>query len=157
EGLQPLLSRLKELDPTFYDVVDRHNHKRVIRALEVCLTSGKPYSEQRIGAGKQRDFAIRKIGIEMPRELLYDRINRRVDLMIDQGMEVEARSVYCYREYNALRTVGYNEMFDYFDDKISFDEAVSKIKQNTRRYAKRQLTWFGRDDTIEWIKNIKQL
>lgn len=152
EGLDPLLKRLKELDPQFYEVVDRNNYKRVIRALEVCITSGEPYSKQRTGEVKQREFEIRKIGIDMPREVLYDRINRRVDMMVESGLEAEAREVYKYREFNALRTVGYNEMFSYFDGLISFDEAIDKIKQNTRRYAKRQLTWFRRDNDIEWIK-----
>lgn len=152
EGLDPLLKRLKELDPQFYEVVDRNNYKRVIRALEVCITSGEPYSTQRTGEVKQREFVIRKIGIDMPREVLYDRINRRVDMMVESGLEAEAREVYKYREFNALRTVGYNEMFSYFDGLISLDEAIDKIKQNTRRYAKRQLTWFRRDSDIEWIK-----
>lgn len=153
DGLKPLLNRLEELDPAFYHVVDRNNYKRVVRALEVCMTSGKPYSEQRKGEAKQRNFSIRKIGIDMPREVLYDRINRRVDVMIDSGLETEALDVYKYREYNALKTVGYNEMFAYFDGLISFDDAVDKIKQNTRRYAKRQLTWFRRDKEIEWLKS----
>lgn len=152
EGLDPLLKRLKELDPQFYEVVDRNNYKRVIRALEVCITSGEPYSTQRTGEVKQREFVIRKIGIDMPREVLYDRINRRVDMMVESGLEAEAREVYKYREFNALRTVGYNEMFSYFDGLISLDEAIDKIKQNTRRYAKRQFTWFRRDSDIEWIK-----
>ena len=151
EGLESLLVQLKELDPEFYEVVDRQNPARVTRALEVCLTSGCKYSQLRKSERKARDFQIVKIGITMPREELYDRINRRVDIMINAGLETEARAVLPYRDCNSLRTVGYSEMFDYFDGKITFDEAVELIKRNSRRYAKRQTTWFGRDNDIVWF------
>ena len=151
EGLESLLVQLKELDPEFYEVVDRQNPARVTRALEVCLTSGCKYSQLRKSECKARDFQIIKVGITMPREELYDRINRRVDIMIEAGLEAEARAVLPYRDFNSLRTVGYSEMFDYFDGKITFDEAVELIKRNSRRYAKRQTTWFGRDNDIVWF------
>ena len=151
EGLESLLVQLKELDPEFYEVVDRQNPARVTRALEVCLTSGCKYSQLRKSERKARDFQIVKVGITMPREELYDRINRRVDIMINAGLEAEARAVLPYRDCNSLRTVGYSEMFDYFDGKITFDEAVELIKRNSRRYAKRQTTWFGRDNDIVWF------
>ena len=151
EGLESLLVQLKELDPEFYEVVDRQNPARVTRALEVCLTSGCKYSQLRKSERKARDFQIVKVGITMPREDLYDRINRRVDIMINAGLEAEARAVLPYRDCNSLRTVGYSEMFDYFDGKITFDEAVELIKRNSRRYAKRQTTWFGRDNDIVWF------
>lgn len=151
EGLEPLLVKLKELDECFYNTVDRANHKRVIRALEVCITTGKPYSDERKGEGKKRDFNIVRYAIDMPREVLYDRINRRVDIMMEQGLEQEARSVLKYRDCNSLQTVGYRELFDYFDEVITLDRAVELIKQNSRRYAKRQLTWLRRDDSIIWV------
>ncbi len=151
EGVEALADQLRELDPEYYQVVDRSNPARVMRALEVCLTSGQKYSELRKGVRKERDFQIVKIGVAMPREELYDRINRRVDLMVEAGLEAEARAVLPYRHCNSLRTVGYNEMFDYFDGKITLDEAVEAIKLNTRHYAKRQMTWFRRDSQIEWF------
>ena len=151
EGLEPLLSQLQQLDPEFYEVVDRQNPARVLRALEGCLTSGCKYSQLRKSERKERDFQIVKVGITMPREQLYDRINRRVDIMVEAGLEAEARAVLPYRHCNSLRTVGYSEMFDYFDGKITFEEAVELIKRNSRRYAKRQITWFGRDKDIAWF------
>ena len=151
EGLESLLAQLKELDPEFYEVVDRQNPARVTRALEVCITSGCKYSLLRKAERKARDFQIIKVGITMPREQLYDRVNRRVDIMIEAGLEAEARAVLPYRDCNSLRTVGYSEMFDYFDGKTTFDEAVELIKRNSRRYAKRQTTWFGRDNDIVWF------
>lgn len=151
EGLEPLLSQLQQLDPEFYEVVDRQNPARVLRALEVCLMSGCKYSQLRKSERKERDFQIVKVGITMPREQLYDRINRRVDIMVEAGLEAEARTVLPYRHCNSLRTVGYSEMFDYFDGKITFEEAVELIKRNSRRYAKRQITWFGRDTDIAWF------
>ncbi|MFI3281450.1 MAG: tRNA (adenosine(37)-N6)-dimethylallyltransferase MiaA [Rikenellaceae bacterium] len=151
EGLEPLLSDLQRLDPAFYEVVDRQNPSRILRALEVCLASGQPYSTQRKGDRQQRDFKILKVGIDMPRELLYDRINLRVDMMIDEGLESEARQLYPHRALNSLQTVGYREFFDYFDGLISRDEAIDLIKRNSRRYAKRQMTWFRRDENIAWF------
>ncbi len=151
EGVESLAAQLAELDPEYYAVVDRQNPARVMRALEVCLTSGRRYSELRKGGSKPRNFEIVKVGIDMPREVLYDRINRRVDLMLEAGLEAEARSVLPYRHCNSLRTVGYAEMFDYFNGKITKEEAVELIKRNSRRYAKRQITWFGRDNSIKWF------
>lgn len=151
EGLEALAEELRRLDPAFYEVVDRKNPARVLRALEVCLATGKPYSSLRTGQRRERPFSTIKIGTTMDRAILYDRINRRVDMMIEAGLEQEARAVYPLRHLNSLQTVGYREMFDYFDGIISRDEAIELIKRNSRRYAKRQLTWFGRDEQIEWF------
>ena len=151
EGLEPLAELLRELDPAFYEVVDRKNPARVLRALEVCLTTGKPYSSLRTGVRQKREFNIVKIGTQMQREVLYDRIDRRVDMMIDLGLEQEAREVYHLRHLNSLQTVGYREMFDYFDGKTTREEAIELIKRNSRRYAKRQMTWFRRDEEIAWF------
>ena len=151
EGLDSLAEQLRELDPAFYEVVDRKNPARVLRALEVCISTGKPYSSLRTGVKRQRPFNIVKIGVNMDRAVLYERIDRRVDMMIEAGLEQEARNVYHLRHLNSLQTVGYREMFDYFDGTISREEAIELIKRNSRRYAKRQLTWFGRDGEIEWF------
>lgn len=151
EGVEALAQRLKELDPRYYEEVDRQNPARVLRAVEVCLQTGRPYSSQRSGARKPRPFDILKIGVTLPREELYARIDRRVDAMMEAGLEEEARRMMPYRRCNALQTVGYKELFDCFDGKITRDEAVALIKRNTRRYAKRQLTWFGRDGEIRWF------
>lgn len=151
EGLEPLLEELRERDPNFYQEVDRQNPSRVVRALEICIASGRPYSEFRAGGKQQRSFKIVKVGIDMPREQLYDRINRRVDAMVAEGLETEARDLYPYRALNALQTVGYREFFDYFDGAVSRDEAIELVKRNSRRYAKRQMTWFRRDADITWF------
>ena len=150
EGLDALCAELKELDPHYYEQVDRSNPARVMRALEVCRQTGRPYSEQRTGERRKRDFQIIKIGTEMDRAVLYDRINRRVDRMIEQGLEQEARALYPHKELNALQTVGYKELFGYFDGAWSREEAIELIKRNSRRYAKRQMTWFRRDPEIFW-------
>lgn len=150
-GLSDLLEQLHQLDPVFYEQVDRQNPVRVLRALEVCLTTGRPYSEQRKGRVADRPFRIVKIGVDMPRDVLYDRINRRVDVMVEQGLENEARALYPKRALNSLQTVGYREFFDYFDGAITRDEAIELIKRNSRRYAKRQMTWFGRDNDVRWF------
>ena len=151
EGLEALTEELRKLDPAFYEVVDRKNPARVLRALEVCISTGRPYSSLRTGEKRQRSFGIVKIGVNMERAVLYERIDRRVDIMVEAGLEDEARAVYPLRHLNSLQTVGYREMFDYFDGTISRDEAIELIKRNSRRYAKRQLTWFGRDEEIEWF------
>ena len=151
EGLEALTEELRKLDPAFYEVVDRKNPARVLRALEVCISTGKPYSSLRTGEKRQRSFGIVKIGVNMERAVLYERIDRRVDIMVEAGLEDEARAVYPLRHLNSLQTVGYREMFDYFDGTITRDEAIELIKRNSRRYAKRQLTWFGRDEEIEWF------
>ncbi|WP_300738925.1 tRNA (adenosine(37)-N6)-dimethylallyltransferase MiaA [uncultured Alistipes sp.] len=151
EGIGALAAQLRELDPRYYEEVDRSNPARVMRALEVCLQTGRPYSAQRTGVRRERPFRIIKIGVDLPREVLYDRINRRVDAMVAEGLEAEARRLYPHRELNALQTVGYREFFDCFDGRVTRDEAVELIKRNTRRYAKRQLTWFRRDPEIRWF------
>ncbi len=151
EGLEPLLEELRQRDPEFYEVVDRQNPSRVLRALEVILSSSRPYSELRRGESQQRNFDIVKVGIDMDRAELYERINLRVDMMIDQGLEAEARALYPHRALNSLQTVGYRELFDYFDGTTSRGEAIELIKRNSRRYAKRQMTWFRRDEQIRWF------
>ena len=151
EGVAPLAEELRRLDPEYAATADMQNPSRVMRALEVCITSGRPYSEQRHGTTAERSFDIVKIGVDMPRDILYDRINRRVDMMIADGLVEEARTMLPKRELNALQTVGYREMFDYFDGKITLDEAIELIKRNSRRYAKRQMTWFRRDTEIGWF------
>lgn len=151
EGLESLCEELRERDPAYYEEVDRNNPARVLRALEVCISTGLPYSSMRTGEKRQRPFNIIKLGIDMERERLYERINRRVDVMMQMGLEQEARAVYHLRELNSLQTVGYREMFDYFDGTISRDEAIELIKRNSRRYAKRQMTWFRRDEEIKWV------
>lgn len=151
EGVESLAESLREFDPAYYEVVDRQNPARVLRALEVCIQTGLPYSSLRTGEKRKRDFEIVKVGVDMPREELYERIDRRVLMMVEQGLEAEARSVYHLRHLNSLQTVGYKEMFQYFDGEISRDEAISLIQRNSRRYAKRQLTWFRRDEAVRWF------
>jgi len=151
EGIEPIRRMLKQRDPVFYDQVDLQNHKRVIHALEVCMMSGQPYSSLRTQKRVQRPFNILKIGLEMSREELYSRINQRVDSMIEQGLIDEAKQLFHLRHLNALNTVGYKELFDYFEGNISYNEAIEQIKRNSRRYAKRQLTWFKRDKEITWF------
>lgn len=151
-GLEPLLARLKSVDPSYYEVVERSNPQRVLRALEVSISSGAPYSSYLIGSKVQRPFTIIKIGIDMDRKLMYDRINMRVDMMLSDGLEAEARSLYPNRALNSLQTVGYRELFEYFDGTCTLSDAVALIKRNSRRYAKRQITWFKRDRSIHWIE-----
>ena len=155
EGLESLVEELKRVDPQYWEVVDRCNPQRVLRALEVSLQTSRPYSEFRTGERRNRDFEIVKIGVDMERDVLYQRINLRVDMMIDEGLEEEARSVYHLRDLNSLQTVGYKEFFDYFDGKTSREEAIELIKRNSRRYAKRQLTWFRRDQEIAWFHPLQ--
>ena len=151
EGIESLVKQLKELDPVYILEADVHNPQRVVRALEVCLVSGRPYSELRRGATQQRDFNIIKIGTDVPRDILYERINRRVDIMLEEGLLDEVRALLPYRHLNSLQTVGYREFFDYFDGKCSLEESVELVKRNSRRYAKRQMTWFRRDVSIAWF------
>lgn len=151
EGVAALAEELRRLDPEYYGQVDRSNPARVQRALEVCLQTGRPYSQQRLGVRRERPFRIVKVGVDMPREVLYGRIDRRVDAMMEAGLEQEARAVYPFRHLNSLQTVGYKELFEWFDGAISREQAVELIKRNTRRYAKRQLTWFRRDAEICWF------
>jgi len=151
EGLTPIRNRLKLLDPVFYNQVDLKNYKRVIHALEVCLMTGKPYSSLRTGTKKERPFKIIKIGLKRDREELYERINLRVDEMMKNGLLEEAREVYPFRSLNSLNTVGYKELFQYFDGNCNLDFAIEKIKQNTRIYSRKQMTWFKRDKEITWF------
>lgn len=151
EGLESMRMQLKQLDPVFYNQVDLKNAKRVIHAIEICLMSGKPYSELRTNSRKERNFNIVKIGLNRDRQELYDRINKRVDIMIEEGLIEEAKSVFEFRHYNSLNTVGYKELFEYFEGKISLEKAIELIKRNSRRYAKRQLSWFRRDNEIQWF------
>lgn len=151
EGVESLFEELRRLDPDYAEIVDRHNPARIMRALEVCITSGRPYSEQRKGEKQTRPFSIIKIGTDLPRDILYERINLRVDMMVRDGLEAEARAMLPKRHLNSLQTVGYREMFDYFDGNCSLNEAIELIKRNSRRYAKRQLTWFRRDVEIAWF------
>lgn len=150
QGLDKITSMLRLLDPEWYGRVDLKNPKRVMHAVEVSLFAGKPYSSILTQSKKERPFSIIKIGLNRERDELYDNINRRVEQMIADGLEAEARSVYHLRHLNSLNTVGFKEMFAYFDGDITFDEAVEQIKRNTRRYAKKQLTWFGKDPEIQW-------
>ena len=151
EGLEPIRRQLKILDPVFYDQVDLKNPKRVIHALEVCLMAGKPYSSLRTNPQKERPFRIVKIGFTRPREELYLRINNRVDEMMKNGLLEESRRLYPMRHLNSLNTVGYKELFDYFDGNCTLEFAVDKIKQHTRNYARKQLTWFKKDKNMPWI------
>jgi len=151
EGLESLCEDLKRLDPEHYEVVDRQNYRRVIHALEICYQTGKTYTSFRKQEKKPRPFRIVKIGLNRNRQELYDRINRRVDKMMDDGLLEEAKGLYDFRATNALNTVGYKELFDYIDGRWSLDEAVERIKGNTRRYARKQLTWFKRDPDMRWF------
>ena len=152
EGVEVLAEQLRELDPVTYEEIDRSNGQRVIRALEVCLYTGQPFSSFKTRRFKERNFDIEKIGLTRPREELYARIDARVLRMMEEGLEDEARSLLPYRDLPALQTVGYREMFDYFDGKQDLDTTVRLIQRNTRHYAKRQLTWWRRDPDIRWIE-----
>jgi len=151
EGLDAIRARLKILDPVFYNEVDLKNPKRVIHALEVCLMAGRPYSSLRTNSKKERSFNIVKVGFARNREELYNRINQRVDKMIEDGLIEEAWKLYPKRRLNSLNTVGYKELFEYFDGNCSLDFAIDKIKQHSRNYARKQLTWFNKDKEINWI------
>lgn len=151
EGLPALVEELHRLDPAHWEVVDKNNPRRVVHALEICHMTGKTYTSFRKNEKKQRPFKILKIGLNLPRVILYDRINKRVKQMIDQGMIDEAKRMYPKRHLNALNTVGYKELFEYFDGAITLEEAILRIQSNTRRYARKQLTWFKRDTTVKWF------
>lgn len=156
EGLEPIRAQLKVLDPVFYNEVDLKNYKRVIHALEVCLMTGKPYSSFRTKTKKPRPFEIVKIGLMRNRDELYERINMRVDEMMKQGLLEEAKRFYPQRHLNSLNTVGYKELFKYMDGEWTLDFAIEKIKQNTRIYSRKQMTWFKRDEEINWI-NLSEM
>ncbi|BAG83847.1 MAG: tRNA (adenosine(37)-N6)-dimethylallyltransferase MiaA [Candidatus Azobacteroides pseudotrichonymphae] len=151
EGIDSILRQLRTHDPTFYNLVDLKNHKRVIHALEICLMTGKPYSQLRCGNVKKRSFNIIKIGLNRERQELYNRISIRVDKMIENGLLEEARRVYPYHHFNSLNTVGYKELFQFFDGKYTLDFAIEKIKRNTRIYSRKQIAWFKKDKEINWF------
>jgi len=151
-GIEPIRRQLKQLDPVYYDEVDLQNHKRVIHAVEICLMTGKPYSSLRTNTIKQRPFHIIKVGLELSREEIYERINLRVDKMVEMGLVEEARYFHDSKELNSLNTVGYKELFAHFDGEYDLNQAIELIKRNTRRYAKKQLTWFKKDSDTKWFK-----
>lgn len=151
EGLDPLLAELKILDPSYYEVVDHHNHKRVVHALEICYMTGATYSSLRVNKVKERPFRIIKFGLKRERDSLFSRINRRVDMMMQQGFMDEAQRVYHLRHLNSLNTVGYKELFNVIDGTWELPMAVERIKKNTRVYAKKQMTWYKRDEDIHWL------
>lgn len=150
-GLPSLLEELKMKDPDYYKIVDQNNPQRIIRALEVIRTTGKSFTSFRKGKKANRYFRTLKIGLKLPREELYNRINRRVDTMIEEGLKQEAKALVTYQSSNALQTVGYKEWWPYFESEVSLEETIEEIKKNTRRYAKRQMTWFNRDSEVNWF------
>jgi len=152
KGLEWLQAEVQRLDPAYWEIVDRQNPARLAHCVEMCLTIGQTYSSLRTGERKERPFRIVKIGLERPREELYDRINRRVEQMIADGLEAEAKAVSPKRQLNSLQTVGYKELFAYFDGAYDLPRAIERIQQNTRHYAKRQMTWFRRDKDIHWLQ-----
>ena len=151
QGLPALQEKLRHLDPEYFSEVDKENPHRLIRALEVCLGTGKPYSSFRSKKTAQRPFKSLLIGLTAEREVIYDRINRRVDIMMEQGLLQEVQALVARKDLNALNTVGYKEIFQYLEGKYSLEEAVAEIKKNTRRFAKRQLTWFRKNTDIQWF------
>ena len=158
-GLNALCKELENLDPEYYSIVDKNNPKRVIHAVEICLSTGKTYTSFRTNIKKERPFKIVKIGLIRERETIYERIDRRVDQMMDDGLLNEVQNLYPYRKLNALNTVGYKELFDYIDGKCTLDEAVFKIKCNTHKYCRKQLTWFKRDKDTKWFSpdNVEEI
>ncbi len=159
DGLDIIKEKLKKLDPEYFEIVDKNNPKRVIHALEICLSTGKTYTSFRTNTKKERSFRIIKIGLNRDRDELYSRIDKRVDLMIENGLMEEAQQMYPYKELNSLNTVGYKELFNYFDGKCTLDEAIFKIKSNTHKYCRKQLTWFKRDKDIHWFNpdNVEEI
>ena len=159
EGLESIIQELRQLDPEYDNIVDKKNHKRVIHALEICLSTGKAYSSFRHNVRKTRPFQIIKIGLTRNREELYSRIDQRVEEMISNGLLKEAANMYPQRNLNALNTVGYKELFDYIDGKTDLQEAIFKIKSNTHKYCRKQLTWFKRDPEIKWFtpENVEEI
>lgn len=159
EGLEEMCNLLRKLDPEHWEIVDRKNPRRVLHALEICIQTGKTYTSFRSNTTKERPFNIIKIGLNRDRNELYDRINQRVLNMIDEGMIKEALSVYPKRTLNSLNTVGYKEMFEYLDGLITLDEAIFKIQSNTRKYARKQLTWYKKDDDLQWFNpdNVEEI
>ena len=159
KGLDYICGRLEELDPEYYSVVDKRNPKRVIHAVEICLSTGRTYTSFRVNAKKDRPFNIIKVGLTLDREQLYERIDGRVDRMVAVGLIQEAEKMYPYRNLNSLNTVGYKELFDYFDGKCTLEEAVFRVKCDTHKYCRKQLTWFKRDKDIHWFSpnNVEEI
>jgi tRNA dimethylallyltransferase len=159
KGLDYICGRLEELDPEYYSIVDKRNPKRVIHAVEICLSTGRTYTSFRVNAKKDRPFNIIKVGLTLDREQLYERIDGRVDRMVAVGLIQEAEKMYPYRNLNSLNTVGYKELFDYFDGKCTLEEAVFRIKCDTHKYCRKQLTWFKRDKDIHWFSpnNVEEI
>lgn len=151
-GIEILQEKLKQLDPEFYKEIDLSNVKRLYRAIEVCIISNKPYSELRQGKQQERPFRILKVALNREKEELFDRINQRVDLMIESGLIEEVKSVIKYKNHNALKTVGYTEIFEHLDGEITLDKSIKNIKTNTRRYAKKQINWFNKSNDYRWFK-----
>lgn len=156
-GITPLQEELMEKDIEYYNIVDKQNHIRLIRALEIIRQTGKTFTSFRTNPKKKRDFKIKKFVLIRDREELIQRINQRVDIMVEEGLIEEARELYPFRDLNALNTVGYKELFKYFDNKISLEEAIEEIKINTRKYAKRQVTWFRKDKDYTWLSADKEI
>lgn len=152
EGLEPLVHELRLLDPQYYDECDKRNPKRVVHALEICYMTGRTFSSFRVRKRVQRPFIIEKIGLQRPRPILFERINRRVDIMVQQGLIDEAKRVLPFRQCNSLNTVGYKELFRYFDGEWTLDFALDKIRRNSRVYAKKQMTWFKKDEDVRWVE-----
>jgi tRNA dimethylallyltransferase len=155
EGIESLRFELKRLDPEYYKIVDLKNPKRILKGLEICMMTGKTYTSYRTAIKKERDFNILKIGLNIDRSKLYERIDKRVDSMIENGLLDEAKAFYQYKNTNALNTVGYKEIYDCIDGKYDLNKAIELIKRNSRRYAKRQLSWFMRDKEIKWFEPIE--
>ena len=156
DGLDTLLKELKLLDPEYYNIVDKKNHKRIVHALEICYMTGRTFTSFRTNTKKKRPFRILKIGLRMDREKLFDRINRRVDKMVEDGLVEEAKGVYHLRHLNSLNTVGYKEIFKYIDGEWDLQTAKERLKKNTRVYAKKQMTWFKHDEEIHWFDKDKK-
>ncbi len=152
EGVERLYNDLLELDPDYANSISSENQQRIVRALEVCLGTGQPFSSFRTGSTSERAFELHFIGLELPREILYERINKRMDLMIEKGLFEEAQINTIYKSHNALKTVGYTEIFGYFDGLYDKEEAIRLLKRNSRRYAKRQLTWFKKNELVHWFE-----
>ena len=150
-GISHLQDQLKKLDPVTYEKIDLENHQRVIRALEICIGTGKPYASFLTEATAKRNFTPIKIGLTADRQIIYDRINQRVDIMMEEGLLEEVKELVTYKKLNALQTVGYKELFLYLNNEIPIETAIEEIKKNTRRFAKRQLTWYRKDDEIKWF------
>ena len=155
-GIEPLQKELLKADLDYYNQVDLNNPMRIIRALEICRGTGKPFSSFRKKQSAQRNFNILKIGLQLPREEIYERINHRVDMMMEEGLLDEVRSLYEFKHLNSLQTVGYRELFDYLEGKFDLEFAVGEIKKNTRRYAKRQLTWYRKDENTHWFSPFER-